>query len=859
MIQAFRRVSLRHLSGHKLRTIFTVGGIALGVAVVVAIELLHGSVASSYQRMVERIAGKAVLQVTNGEVGVPEELLKEIQAIPGVSAAVASVQGFVSVPRLPGERLYLFGIDLLADQELRDYQHGSSEAAVEDPLVFLAQPNSIAVTTTFLERSGLALDDSLGVLSPAGTIELRIRASLDIHTGPASLFGGRLAVMDVFAAQRLFDLDRRFSQIDAGLALGFDLETVEREVQKVVGARGLVERPQARGETLEKLLTSNRYGMMLAAMLAVVVGLYLIFNTMMVAVAQRRREIGCLRALGVRRREVLRLVLLEAALLGAVGCLVGVPLGYGMAGGMSQAFALNLSAMYMPIDAPEIRLDAASIVWGVSLGLGAAIVAAAVPAREAVKIHALEALRPTIARSRGVEPYRRAALLGGTVTTGALLVWVTRAMLPVSKNASGSGAILGLLVGVSLAVPIVVRTFALRAEPLLARLLGPVGGLASRSIVDHIGRVAITCSAFLVSLAGAIAIATLLSSFQHTLRVWIDGLFANIDLVIASGAKPLANDATPLPGSLADQIARLPGVAWVDMVRIVKVMHEGSLTTLIATDASLRTRGLRTIEFLEGDRAAADRALERGDGVAVNEAFALRYGKRTGDAITLTTPSGELRRPIVGIYFDPAYADLGIVTLDRRLYRENWRDDTVNFLEPALEPGADRVAMIDTIRRRWGDEHALFIMTMEQFRGEVEELLAQSMLVTYPLVGIAIAIALLGVVNSLLASVLDRIREIGVLRAIGATRGQIARSIVLEATIIGLIGGLLAAAVGSALGYVQVDVIFHGMFGMTVLYRYPTASVVFSVVAAALLAAAAGYLPGRSAGRLKIVEALEYE
>ena len=860
MSSTFRRVTLRHFAAHKLRTALTLGGISLGVAVVIAMRLMHASVSRSYERTVEKIAGKAALQITNGDVGVPEELLEEVKQVPGVRAAAASVQGFVSLPAFPAERLYVFGIDLLADQELRDYQYGSSEANVEDPLVFLAQPDSIAVSTEFLERTRLRLDDRLAILAPTGARELTLRASLDVKTGPASLFAGRFAVMDVFAAQRLFDLDKRFSEIDVGVGEGTEVGAVKRALEARVDGRGFVEEPQARGQTLERMLTSNRYGMTIASMLAVVVGLYLIFNTMMVTVAQRVREIGCLRALGMRRAEVLRMIFLESFVLGAIGCFAGVPIGYGLARGMSQAFALNLSGIYMTaIDVPTLDLDAASVALGVGLGLVSAVIAAIVPAREAVAIHPLEALRAG-GRHSARGRYGKAAAAGLGLIFVVTLIWALRGMLPISRNVSGSIAILGLLIGASLIVPAAVRAFALAIEPVLSRLLGPVGALASRSIVDHIGRVAITCSAFLVALAGALAIATWVSSFQRTLQVWMDGLFRNVDLVISSGGRPLSNESTSLPGTLVDEIAKLPGIARVDPVRILKVIHEGTPTNVIAVDGRIWVEGIRTLTLLEGDPKEAFAAMHRGEAVGVNEAFALRYKKRPGDVISLPSPNGEVRVPIAGIYFDPGMGDMGIVLMDRNaLYRRMWRDDTVTFIEPQLERGADRQQVIEAIRSRWGEKHALFVVTMEQFRGEANDLLNQTMLVTYPLVGISIAIALLGVVNSLLASVLDRIREIGVLRAIGATRTQVARSIVVEATIIGLLGGLLAIAVGSALGYVQIDVLFRGMFGMTVLYRYPTAAAVFSLVAALVLAAAAGYLPGRSAGRVEIVKALEYE
>ncbi len=856
----FRQISVRHARAHAGRTLLTVIGIALGVATVVSMRLLHASVSSSYERTITRIAGKAALQITNGEGGVPEELLEDVKRVPGVAVAVPAVAGFVSLPGRPGERLYVFGIDLLADASLRELQYAANEAEVDDPLVFLAQPDSVALTARFLERSRLGLEDSLEVLGPAGKRMLKIRASLAVRSGPATLFDGRFAVMDVFAAQRLFALDRRFTQIDVGLAEGATAAGVRAELVRVAAGRAVVETPGSRGETLERMLAANRYGMTLAAMLAAVVGVYLIFNTLMVAVAQRGREIGCLRALGMRRAEVLRLIFAESLLLGGTGSLLGVPLGLAMAKACSGLFAGTIGGIYMiAIDVPEVALDATSAAVGVVIGVASAVIAAIVPARRAVEVEPVEALRPTGRHREPSGAYGRAALAGAMLGLAVTVLWIARDALPLSRNVGGSIAMLGFLVGSSLIAPAAVRAFAVRLEPLLSRMLGPVGSLASRAIVAHIGRVAITCSAFLVSLAGAIAIATWLSSFQRTLTVWMGGVFSNVDLVISSGAKPLSNETTPIAGEIADAIAAMPGVARSDTVRIAHVVCDGLPTNLLAVDANLWIHDVRHLTLLAGDARDAFPRMLRGEAIAVNEAFRQRFRKSVGDVVELPAPAGVLRLPIAAIVFDPGFGDQGVVLVDRMLYRRAWRDDSVTFVEPALAPGVDRAAVADAIRQRFGARHALFVATIDEFRGEANELLDRTIRIAYPLVAIAIAIALLGVVNSLLASVLDRVREIGVLRAIGATRAQVARAVAVEAAIIGTLGGVLAAVVGSVLGAVQIDVLFRGMFGMTVLYRYPTGAVLFAMFAALVLAVGAGYLPGRRAARISIVAALDYE
>src|SRR5438105_2677530 len=182
-----RRVTFRHFAAHKMRTLSTIGGIALGVAALVALRLVADAATQAFRHSVDRMAGKAVLEIANGDVGVPEELAAEVKAIQGVSVTAPSVQGFLGVEGMEGERIYVLGIDLLADQELREYQSGMSDTQVDDPLVFLAQPDSVALTDEFLARNHLRIGDLLRVHTTAGVKPLTVRASLDVKTGPATL------------------------------------------------------------------------------------------------------------------------------------------------------------------------------------------------------------------------------------------------------------------------------------------------------------------------------------------------------------------------------------------------------------------------------------------------------------------------------------------------------------------------------------------------------------------------------------------------------------------------------------------------------------------------------------------------
>ncbi len=855
MISAFRRLSLRHFAEHRLRTALTALGIALGVAAMIGIRLVNDSASASFERSIDRMAGKAVLQIANGSAGIPEELLERVKGVPGVRVAAPSVHGFVPVSGLGGERLFVFGIDLLADQEIHEYSSGSPETTVDDPLVFLAQPDSVGVTKEFLDRHGLAEGHKLSASAAGGSKTLTIRATLDLESGPATLFGGRFAVMDVFAAQRLFALDGRFTQIDIGLAAGADLDAVEDELARVVGGSGLVERPRTRGQSLERLLRANRTSYEFASVLALIIGLYLILNTMVIAVAQRRREIGILRSVGMRRRDVLGMILLESLALGGLGCLLGVPLGVGLAQLLTASYAASVSARFFPVEAALTSVEPSAIASSVAFGLGASLLAAIVPARDAVRVPPVSALRPPSTLVALPTAYRRSAFAGLGFFAAATALWLFPQALPLSAESVGLFCQVGLLLALSLAAPTFVRTLALQVERVLGLSVAPMVALASRALLAHLSRIAITSSALLVSLAGAITVAGLTSSLDRSVARVLDSAFYGIDIAIGSASGIMAKDWMPLPESLAGEIATVPGVARVGVEEWTTIPFEGLPTNLVARDDF--RQGIRKLDLIEGDEAEAIEAVASGKGVIVTMIFSHRFDKHLGDSLVLKAPEGELTIPIVGVQYD--MEDLGIIMIDRALYRRVWKDDRISFMVSVLEPGADRQQVIEEVRRRWGDRYGLFAITMDQLRRENDELLDQAVAAAYPLIAISLTIALLGVVNSLFASVLDRVREIGVLRAVGATRSYVTRLVVTEAAIIGLAGGISGVAGGTLTGYVTVDTLFPSVFGISMLYRFPVEAALFALAAAVLLAIGAGYLPGRAAGRLKVTAALEYE
>jgi putative ABC transport system permease protein len=885
--EILRRLSLPYIARHRLRTAVTVFGLALGVAAMTALKLAYEPISNSYRLAVKRLAGRSSIAISNGDVGVPEELLDLARGVPGVEIASASVRGFVRVVGRKGERLYVLGVDMLDDQRVRDYGEAQSSPAapsaaggaagsagggpgavapgrkpleIEDPLVFLAKADSVALAPEFLRDNGLKVGDTLTVQATGGRTTLRVRGTLDSTRGPGSLYGGRLALMDIFAAEKLFRLDHRFTQIDVVVKPNANIAQVSAALRRMAQGRGVVESQEASFEAVKTLLDIEQSNTTFEALGAVTVGLYLIFNTMLIAVGQRRREIGALRALGMRRREVVRMVLAESAALGALGCALGVPLGVALARMLSLPFVFRMAETRVPVGAAPLVLHVGTGVAAVAVGMAGAVVAALIPAYEAVKIQPLEALRP-FAQSYAPEEaaddpvrYRWAAGAGVLVVAATFALWLDARAL-IGEYRAALTAMAGFLFGVSLTIPLLAREITRAVQPLVTRAGSVLAAMANRGLLSHMGRMAITTTVFVMCFSFVTEVGAAYSTLQRTFDRWFDSLFADADLVISAGAEALHPNLASLPGDLVTEIGKLNGVKQVSAVRLTKVNYGGHLADLMAVD--VRPQGL---DLVSGNPVAVAAAMRAARGVAIDERLAYNFGLRVGQALILASPRGAAKLPIIAIvHHSENFRDIGAMIIDRSIYRAIWGDNTVDLIEPKLEPAADAKAVMREIRTRWGDDYGLFIATVGRFKAQTRKEVERDLAEVPPILAIALAIAVMAVVGSLLAAVLDRIRELGILRAVGATRRQLTALIVLEAGFIGLIGGVLACAVGAAFAYYQFAILSKSLSGVTLAYHQPLRAIVIASLGALLLPALAAYLPARQAARLKVEAALAAE
>src|SRR3984893_14484310 len=393
-MRLLRLISWPYLRKHALRSLLTVVGIVLGVAVFVAMHTANQAVFFGFERTVDRIAGAAQLQVSAGEAGFPEEVLERVQAVPEVQIAVPVIEA-AAATRLAGQgNILILGVDMTGDRGLRDYDlESGDEAVIDDPLVFLAQPDSIIITKEFADRNRLSVGSKLTLSTMVGDKAFTVRGVMR-SGGLTTAFGGNLAVMDIYAAEQVFGRGRRFDRVDLKLKEGIPIGQGRAAIQQALGVGFDVESPSARGQQLESTLAVYAIPMNVSSVFALFIGMFIIYNSFSIAVTQRRSEIGVLRALGAPRRQIRNLFLVESAASGLVGSLAGIALGIVMARALVGSIANMLEGIYgVAQKAEEVSADPRLLGTAVAVGILTSMVAAWLPARAAARVDPVHALQ----------------------------------------------------------------------------------------------------------------------------------------------------------------------------------------------------------------------------------------------------------------------------------------------------------------------------------------------------------------------------------------------------------------------------------------------------------------------------------
>lgn len=680
-----------------------------------------------------------------------------------------------------------------------------------------------------------------------------------------------LAVMDIAAFQRTFGLSGRLDRIDVVTQASASVEQVAEAIARILPPAVTVRRPIQRSQQVESMVAAFQLNLSVLSMVGLLVGMFLIYNTVSFTVAQRRREVGILRAIGMSEPMVVGLFLAEAGVFGVAGGVLGGTLGLVLGNVLVGLVGRTIQDLYVPMaDAPRTfgfppgssRLFIEAIV----IGGGVSILGALGPSLDAGRTMVVAALAPG---EYDVAQRVRAASLGG-VGGGLLLFAVGCALAgPVGGvPVFGYLATFCLLAGLSCLVPIlmqwVCRTRELGAASASPSLGGAIRHIAREQTSRGIGRNAVTVSAFLVGVAIMVGVMVMIRSFRDTVEMWIDQTVM-ADFIVAPAGWPHVvrggSSGQALPGAWRTRLAGSAHVSAVDAYRDVRIEVEGRPTALVSRDLALHGARSRYL-FLEGDSAVILSRAAAGEGVILSEVVANHLHVVRDSQVSIATPVGEKSLPVLGVFYDYA-TDGGKIVIDRSLYQQWWNDDGVTVFPVYIDPGVDleqaRAALLETLAE--GSRGSLLptVLSNGELRREILRIFDRTFTLTYVLEAIAVIIAMLGIINTLVTSVVERRRELATLQALGSSRGQITALILWEAGYLGLLGTAMGLLGGLALAWILIRVINRQSFGWTIQISWPLGLMAEVAVLALVASLLAGFWPARWAGRQPLVEGLRYE
>jgi putative ABC transport system permease protein len=855
-----RHVSLKHVRHQKVRTVMAVFGIALGVASMTSIDVVNSSVVRSMEDSINRITGRAVLQITGAESGFPESMLERVQKVAGVEYAVPVIETNASLATGSERSFVVLGVDVLQDSNIRDYSVTDESSDIPDPLLFLAKPDSILLTREMAMREGIAIDQKIQVQTVQGLRTFTVRGLLE-PDGPAKALGGDIAIMDIYAAQLAFCKEARIDRIDVSMIRGETLDSMKGRIQAALPAGYNIDTPAGRSRQIENLMSRFRKSMDLISFMALFVGMYLIYNTVSISVVQRRKEIGILRALGTTRGQVIRLFLAETAAISLLASLLGVALGLILAKLSINAVAQTVSSMYGRSSATDLVLSLFSVIRNICIGMVASLVAAAFPARSSAHVAPVSAIRSVAYTISSGAMHRTQELfsaffvgLAGIIIAAYKIVGIAS---PFRNSSVTTLAMFSLILGVSLAAPLFLSWFIRAYRALAAPRLGAGGRLAGLNLEKNLTRNSVAVAAVFFSISLSVGSSSMMNSARKGVMDYVDSV-DHSDIIITSG-HPLATAGAPtipMPLTMRKELESMPGVRSVDPFRKLYLNISGKRVLLEMIDVVTWPKN-NTCTIIEG--AMKDISLSRGkDDITINENIATRMGLKCGDALVLPTPAGPKPFKVAAVIVSYA-SDSGVIFMDMPTYERYWNDHVADMYSVYAEPGHDIASVRSAIQERYRGARKMFVLPALEFRQEIKKMLDRSVVMNDAVNVLTLLIAGFGIIVTLLASVLERTREIGILRSIGMKRSQVSGVVLIESALIGAAGGLLGICAGVITGWINLEGFFRIDFGASMAYHIHYPSIGSALLLAIALSILAGLYPARRAAKTNIVEALSYE
>ena len=828
---------------HPWVILLSIIGVSIGVAVVVAIDIANTSAQKAFEISVENVTGTATHQITGGPLGMDESIYTDfIMQFPEIEASPV-VEGYV---KLEGETIHLMGLDIFSSSYMTDEMSGTFDMSA---LSLLVVPRTVLIPYVMADRMDIANGDMITV-SIAGS-ETEVKVIGNVGDEDDSKIDG-LLVADISTSQELLGKTGVIDNIS--LVITEDDKDILTAIEEWLPVEMSLISTAAGNESTLNMTSAFRTNLTAMSMLALLVGMFLIYNTMTFSVLQRRGLLGSLRVLGATRREIFSEVLIEAFFISIIGTGIGVILGVVLGQGLVKLVAGTIDSLYFTLTVTTFEISSGIFIKGILLGVVTSLVASFIPAFEAA------ASRPQIVRFRSVIESLAQKLLPKITLAGLGMIGISVVILFLSESSliAGFASLFLLVIGFALCVPMIAELI----SKYLGIFMNKVGSktsvlykMAVTGIAGSISRTGTAIAAMVVAISVVIGMGIMIDSFRTTVQLWMQQAIQG-DVYVNTMENVSSTAETPLPYELVEQIVALDGIEAAKGLKTVFLITDYGT---VETDVITPVEQCRTeYQLKNGNALPAWERLKNGEAVYISEPLAYKHNLSVGDTITFTTEQGKQEYAISGIYYDYS-SDAGKIIMAQSVYIKYWHDDTIASLGLYLENTDDKDAIMTAVKAIVADAAGITVTDSFTIRGNVLDLFDRTFLITRVLEFLAIIVAFIGILSALMAYQLEKIKELGILRAAGVTPRQIWSMTGLQTGLMGAISGILAIPLGIFMSIILIQTINIRSFGWSIQMSIGALTIIEAMAIAIVASLLASVYPSWRMSKTSPAEALREE
>jgi len=834
------RASARYLSRHPWQFGLAVLGVAMGVAMVVSIDLANESARRAFVLSAQTLSGKATYQIIGGSKGLPAELYRTLRIDAGVEHATPIIEGYIYTPDF-NRTFQLLGIDPFSAASFQDYLSGAGKG--QNIARLIAEPDTFLMTQKNAMSMGIKTGDTLKIEFGSVQHELKLIGLLEESNVFNQQTMATVLVTDIATAQELVGIPGYLTRID--LIISQDDSLLKRirdllpEGSEIIGA-------DSRARTLRQMTSAFQVNLTGLSLLALVVGMFLIYNTITFSVIQRRSYIGTLRTLGISRREIFSMIFREAMVIACIGSLAGVLLGIVLGQVFLQLVTRTINDLYFLLNVTDITVSLWSVTKAMILGLGVTAITALIPAIEATSTSPVAVMQRSMLETERHRMILPIALTGGMV----MVISIALLSIPGTNLVLSYIAMFILILGFVCLSPLAIIILLRLVQPVLSTMFGVLGRLSVRNLIASLSRTSVAVAALAVAVAVTIGVGIMIVSFRGAVQSWLDQYLRADIFVTVPGANHTANTPALSPQFL-DRISSMPGVVSISTGRRIDLMQPGGMMELHVIDMS--PDNFNAFQFKQGNAGKVWPSFMEGS-VIISEPYSFHHQLGIDKHVTLRTDKGERIFPVAGIYYDYG-SDQGVITMSRVTYERYWDDRHITSLGVYASQGADIAELIKGINASSGNP-AILVRSNRALREASLDIFDRTFAITTVLRMLAIVVAFIGILSALMALQLEKVYEFAVLRANGLSPRQVWGLTSLQTGLMGFSAGVLAIPLGIVLAYILVYVINQRSFGWSMQLILEPAMLVQAVMLGIAAALIAGIYPAYRMARTIPVRAL---